>query len=119
MSKTTGKQHDKPILWGAPGSGYSGRIRSYLIKKGIPYQQIFPGHPRFQQEIIPLIGYFVMPVMELTDGTLIQDSSPSRSGPDFPSRSSMSRTPTRRLRWERSTRATPPPWSRQITSARL
>ena len=75
MSKTTGKQHDKPILWGAPGSGYSGRIRSYLIKKGIPYQQIFPGHPRFQQEIIPLIGYFVMPVMELTDGTLIQDSS--------------------------------------------
>ena len=75
MSKSTGKQHDKPILWGAPGSGYSGRTRSYLIKKGIPYQQIFPGHPRFQQEIIPLIGYFVMPVMELTDGTLIQDSS--------------------------------------------
>ena len=73
--KTTGKRHEKPILWGAPGSGYSGRIRSYLIKKGIPYQQIFPGNPRFQQEIIPLIGYFVMPVMELIDGTLIQDSS--------------------------------------------
>lgn len=75
MSVTTGKQHDKPILWGAPGSGFSGRTRSYLIKKGIPYQQIFPGHPRFHQEIVPLIGYFVMPVMELTDGTLIQDST--------------------------------------------
>jgi glutathione S-transferase len=75
MAKNTGKTHDKPILWGAPGSGYSGRTRSYLMKKGIPHQQIFPGHPRFHQEIIPLIGYFVMPVMELTDGTLIQDST--------------------------------------------
>ncbi len=75
MAKNTGKTHDLPILWGAPGSGFSGRTRSYLLKKGIPFQQIFPGHPRFQQEIIPLIGYFVMPVMELTDGTLIQDST--------------------------------------------
>ncbi len=75
MPKSTRQQHDMPILGGAPGSGYSGRTRSYLIKKGIPYQQIFPGHPRFQKEIIPLIGYFVMPVMELTDGALIQDST--------------------------------------------
>lgn len=75
MSKNTGKTHDKPILWGAPGSGYSGRSRSYLIKKGISHQQIFPGHPRFSDEIIPLVGYFVMPVMELTDGTLLQDST--------------------------------------------
>lgn len=75
MSATTGKRHEKPILWGAPGSGFSGRTRSYLIKKGIPFQQIFPGHPRFQQEIVPLIGYFVMPVMELRDSTLIQDST--------------------------------------------
>ncbi|MFT5415330.1 MAG: glutathione S-transferase [Gammaproteobacteria bacterium] len=75
MSKSTGKTHEKPILWGAPGSGYTGRIRSYLLKKGVDHQQIFPGNPRFHEEIIPLIGYFVMPVMELTDGTLIQDST--------------------------------------------
>ncbi len=75
MEKNTGKTHEKPILWGAPGSAYSARTRSYLIKKGLPYQEIFPGHLRFQKEIVPLIGYFVMPVMELADGMLIQDST--------------------------------------------
>jgi glutathione S-transferase len=75
MTKTTGKHHEKTILWGGPGSAYSARIYSYLVKKGIPFQRIFPGHPRFHEEIVPIIGYFVMPVMELTDGTLIQDST--------------------------------------------
>jgi len=75
MYKTTGQSHQKTILWGGPGSAYSARIYSYLIKKGIPFQRIFPGHPRFQKEIVPLIGYFVMPVMELPDGRLIQDST--------------------------------------------
>ena len=75
MYKTTGKTHAKPILWGAPGSAYSGKTRSYLIKKGIDYQEIFPPHPRYQEEILPLVGYFVMPVVELPDGTLIQDTT--------------------------------------------
>ena len=59
MAKTSGKQHDKPILWGAPGSGFSARIRSYLIKKGIPYQEIFPGNRRFHEEIVPLVETFL------------------------------------------------------------
>ena len=75
MYKNTGKTHAKPILWGAPGSAYSGKTRSYFIKKGVAYQEIFPPHPRYQSEILPLIGYFVMPVVELPDGTLIQDST--------------------------------------------
>ncbi len=75
MSKSTGKRHDKTILWGGPGSAYSARIYSYLVKKGIPFQRIFPGNSRFHEEIVPIVGYFVMPVMELTDGTLIQDST--------------------------------------------
>ena len=48
---------------------------SYFIKKGIAYDELFPPHPRYQQEIMPLIGYFVMPVVELPDGTLIQDTT--------------------------------------------
>ena len=75
MYKSTGKTHAKPILWGAPGSAYSGKTRSYFIKKGIAYEEIFPPHPRYQEEILPLIGYFVMPVVELPDGTLIQDTT--------------------------------------------
>lgn len=62
-------------MWGAPGSAYSAKTRSYLNKKGIDYQEIFPGQPRFMAEIIPHIGHFVMPIMELEDGTLIQDST--------------------------------------------
>jgi glutathione S-transferase len=75
MFKNSGKAHDKPILWGAPISFYSGKTRSYLVKKGIDYREIYPSHPRFEAEILPLVGYFVAPVLELTDGTLIQDST--------------------------------------------
>ena len=75
MYKNSGHTHEKTIMWGAPGSGFSGRTRSYLRKKGHEYQEIFPSHRRFQEEIVPLIGYFVMPVTELTDGTLLQDST--------------------------------------------
>ena len=75
MYKNTGKTHEKPILWGAPASFYTGKTRSYLIKKGIAYQEFFPPHPRYHEEILPLIGYFVVPIVELPDGTLIQDST--------------------------------------------
>lgn len=75
MYKNSGKTHEKPILWGAPLSLYSGKTRSYLIKKGIEYQEVFGSHPRYGKEILPLIGYMVVPVVELTDGTLIQDTT--------------------------------------------
>ena len=75
MYKNSGKTHDKPLLWGAPGSLYTGKARSYLIKKGIDYQEIFSSQPRFKEEIMPFVGYFAIPVTELTDGTLIQDTT--------------------------------------------
>jgi glutathione S-transferase len=75
MYKNSGKTHEKPILWGAPLSFYSGKTRSYFIKKGIDYQELFGSHPRYGQEILPLVGYMVVPVVELTDGTLIQDTT--------------------------------------------
>ena len=56
MYRNSGKQQDKVILWGAPGSLWSGRTRAYFIKKGIEYQEIFPSHPRFLQEVTPLVG---------------------------------------------------------------
>jgi glutathione S-transferase len=74
MFANSGKTHDRPIMWGGPASAFSARVRSYLIKRGIEYQEIFSNHPRFNAEILPAIGYFVVPVMELEDGTLIQDS---------------------------------------------
>ncbi len=75
MYRNSGKQHDNIVLWGAPLSLWTGRTRAYLIKKGIDYQEIYPSNPRFTEEIVPLLGYFAVPITELEDGTLIQDGT--------------------------------------------
>ena len=75
MYRNSGQQNDKIILWGAPHSFWTGRMRSYLIKKGIDFQEIYPANPRYNEDIVPKIGYFVMPVTEFQDGTLIQDGT--------------------------------------------
>ena len=54
---------------------WTGRVRAYLIKKGIPYQEIRPAEERYRKTIFPRVGYFAIPVTELTDGTLIQDGT--------------------------------------------
>jgi glutathione S-transferase len=61
------------ILYGAPHSLYSGKTRSYLRKQGIPYVER-TGDPRFRSEIVPVIGRGIIPVIELPDGTLVQDT---------------------------------------------
>lgn len=62
-------------LWGTPHSLYTGKIRSYLIKKGISYRERMPADPEFQQRVIPVVGALVVPVLEMPDGTIIQDTS--------------------------------------------
>jgi glutathione S-transferase len=62
-------------LWGAPLSVYSAKVRSYLIKKRIPYRELFPSHPDFQSRILPSLGFFVIPVLETPGGEIVQDTS--------------------------------------------
>jgi glutathione S-transferase len=62
-------------LWGGPLSLYSGKARSYLIKKRIPYRELFPSHPDFPARIMPSVGLFVIPVLEAPDGTIVQDTT--------------------------------------------
>jgi glutathione S-transferase len=62
-------------LWGGPHSLYSGKARSYLIKKRIPYRELYPSHPDFPRRIMPVIGLFVVPVLEAPDGTIVQDTT--------------------------------------------
>ena len=71
----TGRTNDTYILWGAPASLYTGKARSYLIKKRIPYREFFPSHPVYQAKIAPALGFFVVPVLEAPDGSIIQDTS--------------------------------------------
>lgn len=62
------------ILWGAPHSLYTGKIRSYLIKKNLPYTERCPSDPDFAQRVLPQVGMMVVPVLETPQGEIIQDS---------------------------------------------
>ncbi|MBK6350243.1 MAG: glutathione S-transferase family protein [Steroidobacteraceae bacterium] len=66
---------DEYTLWGSPHSYYTGKIRSYLIKKGVPYREQFAFHPDFQARILPAIRMLVVPVLETPDGRIVQDTT--------------------------------------------
>jgi len=72
----SGQQNtDIYALWGTAHSFYTGKARSYLIKKGIAFRECYPSHPRFNSHVMPAIGMLVVPVLETPDGRLIQDTS--------------------------------------------
>ena len=48
-------------IWGTPHSLYTGKIRSYLIKKGIAYEEIMASDPNFVGDIIRQVGLKVIP----------------------------------------------------------
>ncbi len=62
-------------LWGTPHSLYTGKIRAYLIKKGIPFREMCPPNPRFRDEVKPHIRLMVAPVIETVDGRTLQDTT--------------------------------------------
>ena len=62
-------------LYGTPGSLYTGKARSYLIKQGIAFENRAAGEARFRDEIVPKIGRWIIPVLETPDGALVQDGS--------------------------------------------
>jgi glutathione S-transferase len=63
------------VHWGAHCSLYTGKTRSYLIKKAIDHVEISPSHPHFVERVVPQIGYFTVPVLETPEGEIIQDST--------------------------------------------
>ncbi|MBY0563897.1 MAG: glutathione S-transferase family protein [Hyphomonadaceae bacterium] len=64
-----------PILFGMPGSLYTAKARSYLRKARIAYEERCVGDPRFHAEIAPKIGRFIMPVVEMPGGVVLQDTA--------------------------------------------
>jgi glutathione S-transferase len=75
MMSETANPDERYTLWGGQLSVYTARVRSYLIKKRIPYRELYPAHPDFGSRIVPALGFFVIPVLEAPDGTIVQDSS--------------------------------------------
>ena len=64
-----------PVLYGMPGSLYTGKVRSYLRKQRIAFDERPAGDPRFREEIVPQIGRWIIPVLQMPDGTLLQDGA--------------------------------------------
>ena len=63
------------VLYGTPHSLYTGKVRSYLRKKGLPFVERCPSDPAFRQRIIPGLRHVVVPVVETPDGAMLQDST--------------------------------------------
>ncbi len=64
-----------PILYGMPGSLYTAKARSYLRKQAIAFEERAAGDPRFREEVLPQIGRWIIPVVVLPDGRVLQDGS--------------------------------------------
>lgn len=65
---------ERPVLYAMRSSLYSAKARSYLFKQGIDFVERPPGDPRYAAEVMPKIGRFIIPVLQTTDGRLIQDT---------------------------------------------
>lgn len=46
---------DRCTLWGGALSLFTGKVRSYLIKKGIPYRELYASHPDFKARMRPIV----------------------------------------------------------------
>ena len=62
-------------LWGGALSLFSGKVRSYLIKKGIPYREFYASHPDFKERLRPIVRLGVTPLLETPQGEVLQDST--------------------------------------------
>lgn len=62
-------------LFGADVSYYSAKIDAWLAYKRIPHRRELATREVFAREILPRIGYPVIPVLVTPDGTTLQDTS--------------------------------------------
>jgi len=72
---TNGGRTGTYTLWGVAHSYYSGKIRSYLVKKGVPFRELYPSDPGFRTRILPAVRHMVVPIMETPEGEIIQDTT--------------------------------------------
>lgn len=62
-------------LYGAKISLYTGKVRSYLINKNIPYEEVTASIKVYKKIIIPKTGVRFIPVVETPEGEFIQDTT--------------------------------------------
>ncbi len=66
---------DPHRLYAITHSLYSGRARSYLIKQGIPFQELSTGHESFKAEVLPQSKLPTIPTLVTPEGEVIRDGA--------------------------------------------
>jgi len=62
-------------LYGSEMSYFSGKARAYLRWKGIAFTEVAPTPEIMNAEILPKIGWPVIPVLKTPDGDFVQDTA--------------------------------------------
>jgi len=62
-------------LLGAPLSLYSGKARGYLRWKNVPYREVLSTREVYETQILPRLGYGMVPVLITPDGETVQDTT--------------------------------------------
>ena len=62
-------------LYAMTHSLYSGRARSYLIKHGIPFEELSTGHESFKAEVLPKGKLPTIPTLVTPEGRVIRDGA--------------------------------------------
>ena len=75
MSQNYQPLNEKLILYATDLSSYSAKVRSYLLKKNIAFEERIPSSKTYKNLIIPRTGGKFIPVIQKPNNTLIQDSS--------------------------------------------
>jgi glutathione S-transferase len=63
------------ILYGAHASFYTGKTRSYLRKKAIPFIERLPSHRHFREVVSPAARSRRIPILETPTGEVVQDTT--------------------------------------------
>ena len=62
-------------LYGTDFSLYTGKVRSYLLKKGIPFKEVHATARVYKRFIIPRTGVTYIPVLQTPEDEVIQDTT--------------------------------------------
>ena len=63
------------ILYGMQASLYTGKARAFMRRNRIGVTERGAGHPDYAGKILPVIGRFIIPVIETPAGDIVQDGT--------------------------------------------
>lgn len=66
---------DRYELYGTPFSMFTGKARSYMEFKQLPYQEVFSSLNIYKKVIIPATGTRIIPVVKLPENKVLQDTA--------------------------------------------